>query len=275
MNREFLEAGVPATVAVLLRMFRLGNRFIVRKVLELWLTNCKPLFKCKKRLSIWEFLFLYCNTSDRDRLLIEKLPKASHQLVKESPDTFKLEKDLHMNRAPDKWLQKHFSALINFKKVSFYMMQQASKVCRRRRRKPSQKKLSTAVDRPESALKQILRVPSLYTEIKTNLIEARSRLKSAGHSRSTSAFNAESKAIALTPSLCLPSTQALQISPILVTYSSSPSVATLHSPRGIMIRPSTAFSHKIVRSTCVSTSQLDLPSKQVYRAELARFCKKV
>lgn len=257
MNREFLEAGVPVRVSVLMRLLRLGNRFISKKVLELWLAHCKPLLFAKSKLLIWEFLFLYSNASNRQQVLLHDLPKTSHKLVKDTPETFKMEHDLNKSRAPDKWLHMHYDVLIDAKRVHFYTV--AKKRHNLRRRRTSFVKKSTIYpDVTETELQRILRSPNLYSEIKSNLKDSRQRLKSAGSSRSTSVIPDIKVSTFLNPLR-----QDFQITPVHVPFSYTPSVTSLKSPGGnVSARPRTGVSHKKTRSTCVKLSQLDLPSRQ-------------
>mmetsp|Transcript_8936 Transcript_8936/g.17273 ORF Transcript_8936/g.17273 Transcript_8936/m.17273 type:complete len:393 (+) Transcript_8936:25-1203(+) len=266
MNREYLESGVPLKASVIMQMLRWANRFLPDKVLEAWLNYCKPRLLRKSKLMIWEFLFLYSNTTDRDKVLTSKLPKPSHKLIKEGNATYKMEKDLHISRVPDKWLQDHFDSIIDPSRIKFFALGQRKRSLRRKRTKFT-RKATVFPDKHVSELKQILRSPSLFDDIKTNLKEARQKLKSAGHSRTSSTAalalplpKAESKM-----SFFSSCTHNFRISPVRIPHFQTPSVSGRATPKNFMTRPSTAQGKKKIQSTC-----LDLPKKEAFKAELLR-----
>lgn len=259
-NREFLEAGLPARADVLMKVLRVGNRFICDKVLELWLSHCKSRLSTKNKLTIWEFLFLFSNSSERDRLFIEKLPRPSHKLVKNSSNTYQLEQDLSSTRVPDKWLNAHLNSMIDTRRVHFYTASRRQPL--RRKGTKLLKKVSILNSSPETNLQRTLRSPTLYQEIKSTLTQGRQRLKSAGNSRPASITQLSVTNLGLSSQ----STKDFKIHPILVKSSTS-SVASSKTHRSWNVRPSTAV-HRKTRSTCVSPKQLDLPSKEVYKKEL-------
>jgi hypothetical protein len=262
-NREFLEAGLPTRADVLMKVLRVGNRFICDKVLELWLSHCKSRLSTKNKLTIWEFLFLFSNSSERDRLFIEKLPRPSHKLVKNSSNTYQLEQDLSSTRVPDKWLNSHLNSIIDTRRVHFYTASRRQTRPLRRKGTKLLKKISILNSAPATDLQRTLRSPTLYQEIKSTLTQGRQRLKSAGNFRSASNTQRSDTNLGLCASQ---STKDFQIHPILVKASTS-CAASLKSHRSWNVRPSTAV-HRKTRSTCVRPKQLDLPSKEVYRREL-------
>mmetsp|Transcript_3102 Transcript_3102/g.6432 ORF Transcript_3102/g.6432 Transcript_3102/m.6432 type:complete len:290 (+) Transcript_3102:399-1268(+) len=160
-----------------MRMIRSSGKFMPEKLLNLWLRRCASDFEDSTKLAIWEFLFLLANTQDRPKAIKEKLPNTRMKLEKDSNKiTYKLDTGLSHNRSPDLWLQKIYNSQIDVKRVHF-TADKRKKVTEEIKQENKKKVKIARKSSSHLELRNMLRNPDLFREIKETLAEAKTLLK--------------------------------------------------------------------------------------------------
>jgi hypothetical protein len=158
-------------------MVRHSGKFIPQKLLTLWLRRSKQDLEEAGKLAIWEFMFILANSQDRPKAIRDKLPHTHMKLEKDSNKlTYKLDPGLNHNRAPDVWLQKIFNAQIDIKRVHFT----ADKLKSAKEETKQEPKKKVSIAKKSSSfleLRNMLRNPELYSQIKDTLADAKTLLK--------------------------------------------------------------------------------------------------
>lgn len=173
-----LTSSIRAEPANLVKVLRSINRFIPKKLVEVWLRHCKGMLRKPKKIYADEFLFLLSNGVDRQKSIKEMIPDTKFTIEKDKWNlTYVLEDGLKQSRAPDKRMEYIMQQTSDFNNVNFEL--------------EDRNNFSEGVDKEKGLkkgklgkgsiddLRPMLQRPELFLEIKKTLKEANSMVKSA------------------------------------------------------------------------------------------------
>mmetsp|Transcript_100 Transcript_100/g.177 ORF Transcript_100/g.177 Transcript_100/m.177 type:complete len:352 (+) Transcript_100:178-1233(+) len=174
LDTESQKNGVNQNSKLLSRAFILCNRFMPVKLIELWLEKHKTILRHETKIAPDEYFFLAANTSDRNKLIEENIPKPKLENKKdERTGTFEIDQVVLSSPDIDKKLEKITSLNIVAQNVIFDTDEKIP------HSSAEVSKLEKSPDNKVNRLKRHMQNPELFKQIKKNLQESRYFIKKA------------------------------------------------------------------------------------------------
>lgn len=174
-----LTSSIRAEPNTLIKVLRSINRFIPKKLVEVWLRHCKGMLRKPKKIYADEFLFLLSNAVDRQKTIKELIPDTKFTIEKDKWDlTYVLDDGLKQSRAPDKRIEYIMKQTADFNNVNFELEDRTNMADVGNKEGKGLKK-GKAIKSSGDDLRPLLQRPELFLEIKKTLQQANSMVKSA------------------------------------------------------------------------------------------------
>jgi len=174
-----LTSSIRAEPNTLIKVLRSINRFMPKKLVEVWLRHCKGMLRKQKKVYADEFLFLLSNAADRQKTIKELIPDTKFTIEKDKWNlTYVLDDGLKQSRAPDKRIEHIMRQTADFNNVNFEMEDRTNLGDPGSKEGKGLKK-GKAVKSTADDLRPLLQRPELFLEIKKTLLQANSMVKSA------------------------------------------------------------------------------------------------